>query len=280
MSTIAQFVNLLQGHGSNVRYRRVDSMIVCPCQTPEGFRNMDWHANVSDAIDAWSWNPDANGVLDQTMTVNYIMTPLATDNVTPVGPGVKIPFIDYAPAEKGSITFIFSWFVMGVTLQVYRSAHSGEAYVPIAQITSGTSEWTDTIPVAAITGTEPAVDPDPPICNEEGMLPDPASTVDIGVKAFVQPIQSTRATRLQPELVVTLFGEIQTDDHLGIFPMDWAGHHLNFWDWSRSGEDWIEYNGRRYLSVNANMIPDPSDGNPEHHWEVGLRLMSDDPVLR
>ena len=29
-----------------------------------------------------------------------------------------------------------------------------------------------------------------------------------------------------------------------------------------------------YIVVNANMIPDPSDGNPEHHWEIGFRLIT------
>jgi len=49
---------------------------------------------------------------------------------------------------------------------------------------------------------------------------------------------------------------------------------LNFRNWSQSGEDYLEYDGQRFLVVNANKIPDPSDGNPAHHWEAGLRLIS------
>lgn len=163
MSTVQQFVSLCNTNGSTVRYVRADSTIPCPCRTPEGFRDPEWHA----------------------------------------------------------------------------------------------------------------ANPDQPVCNEEGMLPDPAHTVDISLKAFVQPIQSTRATRLSAEYISQMFGEVIADDHLGIFPESWGGTELNFFDWSQSGEDFIQYYGRKFLVVNANLIPDPSDGNPRHHWECGLRLMSD-----
>jgi len=116
-----------------------------------------------------------------------------------------------------------------------------------------------------------------PLCNEQGYLPD-ANSVDMTVKAFVQPIQSTRATRLAEERGLFAAGEIQMDDHLGIFPCDWLGTTLNFRDWGRSGEDFIEYAGQRFTVVNSNLIPDPDDGNPYHHWELGLRLISDTPI--
>lgn len=168
MSTVSQMNALFLVRGSDVRYCRVDSLIPCPCRTPEGFRDPAWH-------------------------------------------------------------------------------------------------------LAAPPGT--------PNCNEEGMLPDPAGTVDITVKGFVQPIQSTRATRLSTEALAALFGNVEADDHLGIFPIAWSSRILNFYEWSLSGEDFIEYDGRRYTVVNANKIPDPEDGNPNHHWEVGLRLISsDDPI--
>lgn len=161
MGTVGSFVALATQHGSAVLFHRVDSLIPCPCLTPEGYRDPEWH--------------DAN------------------------------------PLE--------------------------------------------------------------PVCNEEGMLPDPAHTVEITVNAFVQPIQSTRATRLSTEYLTQMFGEIQQDDHLGIFPESWEGVQLNFFDWSQSGADYIEYYERRFMVVNANLIPDPADGNPRHHWEVGLRLI-------
>lgn len=100
--------------------------------------------------------------------------------------------------------------------------------------------------------------------------------VDIMVKGFVQPIQSTRATRLSTEYLQEVFGHIEADDHLGIFPVVWSGQRLEFSDWSQHGDDFIEYDGQRYFVINANMIPDPGDGNPEHHWELGLRVIRSD----
>lgn len=116
--------------------------------------------------------------------------------------------------------------------------------------------------------------PGAPECNSSGMLPQPGTTIEITVKAFVQPIQSTRATRLESEQrIIQLFGEVQADDHLGIFPIVWAGQTLQFHNWGSAGEDWVVYDGRRYTVVNANKIPDPG-GDPAGHWEVGLRLVS------
>lgn len=115
--------------------------------------------------------------------------------------------------------------------------------------------------------------PNSPQCNNAGFLID-SNTVEFQVKGFVQPIQSSRATRLRSEYVESLFGEIQTDDHLGIFPCEWDGHTLRFEEWGSSTEDWIIYNGNKYTVVNSNLIPDPDDGNPRHHYEVALRLVS------
>jgi hypothetical protein len=72
-----------------------------------------------------------------------------------------------------------------------------------------------------------------------------------------------------------MFGEVQADDHVGILPVEWNGNQLNFYDWGESGEDWIKYNDRYFQPVSVNLIPDPDDGNPRHHWEVGLRLISE-----
>jgi hypothetical protein len=116
--------------------------------------------------------------------------------------------------------------------------------------------------------------PDTPVCNEAGMLP--TDPVDLVVKAFVQPIQSTRATRLSTEYIQEVFGTVEADDHLGIFPISWGGVELKFDLWSQSGDDFIEYDGKRFFVINSNIIPDPGDGNPKHHHEVGLRLIRTD----
>jgi hypothetical protein len=101
---------------------------------------------------------------------------------------------------------------------------------------------------------------------------------EFSTKGFVQPIQSTRATRLNTERIQELVGEIQADDHLAILPVLWGGKRLDFVGWSDAGEDYILYNGRRFTVVNVNTIPDPSDGFPEHHHELGLRLIREERV--
>jgi hypothetical protein len=160
--TKEMFDAIVEEHGSTVIFHRADSLIPCPCRTPEGFRDMTWH----------------------------LQNPLE------------------------------------------------------------------------------------PMCNEQGMLPDPAATINISIKGWVQPVTSARGAKLPDESILALFGQVQADDHIGIFPEAYAGTVLNFYDWSRSGEDYVEYNSRRFFAVNANLIADPQTGNPRHHWEVGLRLMS------
>ena len=108
-------------------------------------------------------------------------------------------------------------------------------------------------------------------CNEAGFLP--GAITNLAVKAFIQPIQSTRATRLSTEYLIQMFGEIQGDDHLGIFPMQWGSATLDFNHWSSSGEEYITFMGRNYTVVNANRMADSDGGEVNHHWETGLRLI-------
>jgi len=114
--------------------------------------------------------------------------------------------------------------------------------------------------------------PNATVCNEAGFLTGPGD-VAISVKAFIQPIQTTRATRLRSQYLPIDYGEIEEGDHLGIFPLTYAGVTMDFYNWGRSVEDWIEYDGRKYTVVAANVIPDP-DGGGRHHWEVSLRLIN------
>lgn len=161
MSTVADFINLVLRHGSDVVYHRDESAVPCPCRTKEGFRNPEWHLQ------------------------------------------------------------------------------------------------------------HPAA----PVCNAAAMLPQPGTTDEFNVKAFVQPIQSGAVRRLTTEALQQIFGEIESDDHIGFFPVVWQGKMLNFYGWGSATEDWIRYNGRDFTVVAVNLIPDPSDGNPYHHYEVGLRLV-------
>lgn len=160
MTATSDFISLLSLHAQSVRYHRQESVIPCPCLTPEGYRDPEWH--------------EAN--------------------------------------------------------------------------------------------------PTAPVCDENGMLPDPSSTADLMVKAFIQPSQSTRATRMAPEYLATMFGEFQEGDSIGIFPESWQGTLLNFYDWGQSGEDWLLYNGRYFTVVAGNLFPAPDTGAARHHWEIGMRL--------
>lgn len=115
--------------------------------------------------------------------------------------------------------------------------------------------------------------PTEPMCNEQGELQ--AAVTELGIKGFIQPVQSGATRRLTSDYATQLFGEVEADDHVGIFPLSWAGTPLDFRDWSAAGEDYILYDSRRFIVRNSNMIPDPAGGG-NHHWEVGLRLVRTD----
>lgn len=119
--------------------------------------------------------------------------------------------------------------------------------------------------------------PTAPKCDANGMLPDPSTMTDIIVKASIQPVAWVR-TRISVELLQQMYGEIETDDHFGVFPTEWNGVQLNFQNWGRSGEDFIEYDGRRFYCSNSNLLPD-TDGNPRHHWECALKLINDEALV-
>jgi hypothetical protein len=105
-----------------------------------------------------------------------------------------------------------------------------------------------------------------PVCNEAGKLT--PTIVNLSVLASIQPIRGTRFV----ERVTEMVGEIQRDDQLGFFPVIWQSQRLEFRDWDDSGAQYIVYDGQRYLAINADKLPD-IDGDPDHHWEVALRLI-------
>lgn len=118
-----------------------------------------------------------------------------------------------------------------------------------------------------------------PVCNEEGYLPADTIATNLVCKAFVQPVQSRSVRSQVNEQIIGMFpGEVLSDDHIGIFPLSWAGQSLNFNDWNDAGADFVIYDAKRFTVVSVNKIPDPSDGAP-HHWEVGLRMIKDERPL-
>lgn len=108
-----------------------------------------------------------------------------------------------------------------------------------------------------------------PVCNEEGMLP--GVIVNAVVKASVQPatigLRGRAAERIQQ-----ILGSIERDDHFGVFPCEWGGTTLDFTEFVNVESNFVIYDGRRFFVVAADKIPD-IDGDPNHHWELGLRLV-------
>lgn len=107
-----------------------------------------------------------------------------------------------------------------------------------------------------------------PECNENGFLADPSQTTTLTVKAFVQPARSGKVA----SYMINVFDEFRTDDHLGIFPVVWQGIPLDFENFDKNGDDYIEYDNKRFIVVGAIKIPDPADNDVPHHYEIALRL--------
>lgn len=118
--------------------------------------------------------------------------------------------------------------------------------------------------------------PDAVVCNEDGKLA--AVVTDIQCRAFVQPVQSSRSTRMNSEYITEMFGQVMTDDHLGIFPLKAGSVDLDFRDWDQAGSEYVTYDDQRFIVVASNKIPDPANGAP-HHWEIALRLVKNVRVV-
>lgn len=109
--------------------------------------------------------------------------------------------------------------------------------------------------------------PTAPVCNEEGFLA--VTVTEFVFKGTVQP--AIMAYYRNAQRVNALLGEVERDDRFGIFPVHWQGHTIDLDDWSAAAEDYIIYDGDRYVVVSADKLADV-DGVPDHHWECGLRL--------
>lgn len=107
-----------------------------------------------------------------------------------------------------------------------------------------------------------------PVCNEEGLL---AVVSEVVVKGSVQPARTAYGRPSQR--ANDLLGLVQRDDKIGILPCTWDGVGVDLTRWSESGSEYLLYDGDRYTVVSADKVPDV-DGDPSHHWEVGLRLLS------
>lgn len=115
--------------------------------------------------------------------------------------------------------------------------------------------------------------PDAPVCNDRGYLPAPIETT---IKGFVQPTFAMR--RIGNQVIEEAFGEIQIDDHIGIFPMVWNNVPVDFENWSQAGDEWVGFNDMEFIVVGWTRIPDPANAQNYHHWECALRRINRDGV--
>lgn len=118
--------------------------------------------------------------------------------------------------------------------------------------------------------------PTAPECNSAGYLSDP---VEATVKAFVQPVMAGRRS-IAMQSITEMFGQVQTDDHIGVFPVEWAGTQLEFDNWSQAGDEYIEYNTWRFVVVGWSAVPSPANAGIIHHYETALRRINKIPFGR
>ena len=267
-------ITLFNQHASSARYYRSSGFSTpCACRTPEGFRDPELHLSFQ------KYGPQANFTVEPGPIP--VGTFLAYEFIASKN-GVRMsPAIAFPPAGQSVVSDVdfqvsipMLWPEGFDMFLIYRSENGGP-YLFLDSMAPTLTTFVDDYPLGS--GNAGLPFESPVMCNEVGEIPQ--GPVDIIVKAFVQPIQSTRATRLSTEYLQEVFGNIEADDHLGIFPVNWAGQRLDFQNWGQHGEDFIDYNGQRFFVINANMIPDPGDGNPEHHWELGLRMLRSDGLL-
>lgn len=278
-STVPQFEALVREHGSDFIMHRDVGAVECPCRTEEGFRDPEFHlrwkglissvtgTNVGVPGDATAMGPAQN-----VTGVDYLV--FMGNGAGIVGPpamgGLFLGATQYGAVyihgrqeilDLGVTAVVFRRLTLGGVQQAWQNLGVQPLYLP--------GGWYDNVPLNFTNARDPELIG---TCNPEGLIP--AATTEIGAKGFIQPIQSGAVRRLTGEQIAQMFGEIQTDDHIGIIPVSWGGQPLEFFDWPQSMKDFIIYNGRRFTVVSTNLIPDPADGNPAHHWELGLRLIS------
>lgn len=269
--TIPAFKAMLDLMGSDVTYHK-EQGYPCLCNSPEGFRDPLWHGEW--AAGAPSLRTDALGP-NQFLAgwhVTYYITPLDW----PIGGQV----VDFDVPSNGTTIYLEDFSAIdgryGVGIWRQLTPPGGvpgpvvliNNYSGIAVSAPGYS-WQDYAPLnsTGLTTTDPSYFV--PVCNEEGMLT--YVIEDITVKAAVQPATIGQRGRAA-ERIIQILGTVQRDDHYGIFPCESNGVSLNFYDFIDVESNFIVYDNRRFLVVAADKIPDV-DGDPNHHWEVGLRLV-------
>lgn len=254
--TIPRFRAALLRMGSDVIFHREEGGTACPCRTPEGFRDPAWHrlhppGRPAGFVDGMNWAYNGAG---KVAAVYY---------------GIEAGNKNMGAAYGNVINYIDDGTGMGIVDGVVGPVGPFDA-----NLFANGVQHTHTFTMGVLEGHQEVFAAgflviNPPICNEQGFL---AVVNEFAVKASIQPAIHFQAR--PNERTDALLGDIQRDDKLGIFPCEWNGHVVDFSDWSEAGEDYVLYDGNRYIAVATDKVPDV-DGDPSHHWEVGLRLVRD-----
>lgn len=252
-ATLDQFLATLESMGTTVMYHREAGGANCPCLSREGFRQPAFHNTKSPTLALGAAGGPTGACKYRVTFVKAEGECGSSKESATINPANQIVVLTNIPLGPKGTT----------QRKVYRSRDGG-AYGLITTLNDNTTTAFNDAAVA-----DPAAAIIPAVCNEQGQIAQVVT--EFTVKAAVQPAIARSRTRAA-ERVDELLGEVERDDHIGIFPVNWQGNVLDFRDWSPAGEDYILYNGRRYLAVASDKVPDV-DGDPDHHWEVGLRLV-------
>lgn len=274
--TTRAFERLVSKKGASILWHRENGQFTypCSCRTPEGFRDPDKHLAVNRLIKDFSV---VNGITFPALSVvHYLVVPLVISQrdsvLREIGPGLQQAIsVGSSPSDiqlQFQIPAIFVNILQSIN--VYRSVGDLNHFEFVQNINSSNLLWTDTHPIGP--GTDSLVDVDIPLCNDDGFVPDVIEKI---VKGFVQPAFIGLRSRSN-QIMIEAFGEVQSDDHIGIFPLEFGNYKLDFTDWSDAGSDWLEFNGMRFIAVTSNQVPAPDNANLNHHWEVALRRINED----
>lgn len=127
MGTVGAFEALLTVHGSDVIYHRDDASTPCPCLTPEGFRDPEWH-------DAHPTAPVCNergflpGPTSADFPIKAMVQPLISRST-----GRKIPteYLEqlYGTIQEDDMFGLFPTAWNGVQLDFNDWSQAGEDYI-------------------------------------------------------------------------------------------------------------------------------------------------------
>lgn len=307
------FERLVQKKGADVHWHREIGGNICPCVTPEGFRDPEWHRqNPSAPVcnndgrlvyteitrpAGWTTNTTLNTLLDSMIAAQNVGSttsyPLSDPYIFAAGYELNIDLITGTWTVEGELPVSivagpghendsadqliaqfcnFSVVPVGIYDLVADTIILGRRCLLIASKSGTVLDWSN---YGINGGTVVPL----PSTNAESIWHDASLTIQHGilqdhvVKAFVQPaFFGTRSRSTQ--FILNAFGELEADDHIGIFPLESNGFEVDFSDWSDSGSDWIDFNGMRFVAITWNRVPAPDNSSVNHHWEVALRRIN------